>query len=584
MANPSPTKLSIFLNLSFLLFLVLYLKTQLSNDLGSSLPNFSTAVTGPRLLIEPPEHDPQACSSVHDFSDNKSKCRYVRSDPQCRQKGYINYLEIFYCTFGNSSFFGHTILLLWLFVLFYLLGNTAAEYFCPSLESLSKIMKLSPTIAGVTLLSLGNGAPDVFASIISFTRTGNGNVGLNSILGGAFFVSNAVVGVISISISSREVAVDRPSFMRDLLFFLFTLASLLVIISLKRIGLLCSICFVSIYFIYVGTVFAMQLFHRKKRKSNPVSVDQNSLEESGIALLGNVGEEEKSVAVQIENGRMTDQTELQFQEYFRGFDYLTWSYFVKLLQVLELPLQLPRRLTIPIVSEERWSKPYAVISVTLAPVLLAALCNSQRDNVSFKSSTLLYLTSGLIGMVLGNLAFATTKKQTSPKNGLSLWLFAGFLMSVTWTYIIAEELISLLISVGTILGISPSVLGLTILAWGNSLGDLIANTAMAINGGSDGVQIAISGCYAGPMFNTLMGLGLSLVFQSWSKYPLPYEIPGDSSVYEILGFFISGLLWALVIVPRKNMRLDRFLGFGLLAIYLCFLSLRVARTAGLLKV
>jgi sodium/potassium/calcium exchanger 6 len=106
---------------------------------------------------------------------------------------------------------------------------------------------------------------------------------------------------------------------------------------------------------------------------------------------------------------------------------------------------------------------------------------------------------------------------------------------------------------------------------------------MAVNGGADGVQIAISGCYAGPMFNTLVGLGISLIISSGSKYPSSFVIPKDPSLYETLGFLIGGLLWALVILPRKNMRLDRSLGIGLLAIYLCFLSLRLARSLGLLK-
>ncbi|KAA8518291.1 hypothetical protein F0562_015826 [Nyssa sinensis] len=165
------------------------------------------------------------------------------------------------------------------------------------------------------------------------------------------------------------------------------------------------------------------------------------------------------------------------------------------------------------------------------------------------------MTAGLIGIVFGNLVFMATKNPSPPKHYLFPWHAAGFLMSVTWTYIIAEELVSLLVSFGNILEISPSILGLTVLAWGNSIGDLIANTAMAMKGGPDGAQIAISGCYARPLLNTLVGIGLSFVFASWSEYPSSYVIPRDPYLYETLGFLMGGLLWALVILPKKNLRL-----------------------------
>lgn len=496
----------------------------------------------------------------------------MKTHLSCRPKGYIDYLQIFYCNFGDFPLLGHVVLFLCLAVLFYLLGNTAANYFCSSLESLSKILKLSPTIAGVTLLSLGNGAPDVFASIVSFTRSGNGAVGLNSVLGGAFFVSSIVVGLLSILISPQQISVDKPSFIRDVIFFLFSLFSLVLILSIGKISLWGAVCFTSIYLIYVCVVSAAHFFSRNEEIVQHSDDDhENISDQIAIPLLAYVDDEKPMEKIT----SLEDHQQEQIPSFLKNLG--------KILYVLELPLYLPRRLTIPVVSEEGWCKPYAVISVTLAPLLMAALSNTQRENVGTRSSLAIYLTAGLIGIVLGNLAYVTTKKSTPPNKCLLPWLAGGFLMSVTWTYIIAEELVSLLVSLGHIIGINPSVLGLTVLAWGNSLGDLIANIAMAVNGGADGAQIAVSGCYAGPMFNVLMGLGLSFVCSSWSEYPSSYEIPADPSLYETIGFLMAGLLWALVVLQKRNMRLDRFLGAGLLTIYICFLFLRVARALGLLQ-
>ena len=58
-------------------------------------------------------------------------------------------------------------------------------------------------------------------------------------------------------------------------------------------------------------------------------------------------------------------------------------------------------------------------------------------------------------------------------------LLTGFTSAVLWTDLLATALVAALRFVGLSLGVEPSVLGLTVLAWGNSLGDFVADTALA---------------------------------------------------------------------------------------------------------
>lgn len=514
----------------------------------------------------------QDCKSLDNIGDYKAQCLYLKSHDPCVSEGYIDYLYLFHCQFGRFPLLGYTLLFLWLLVLFYLLASTTSEYFCPSLENLSKLLRLSPTIAGVTLLSLGNGAPDVFSSLVSFQGTGTQSIGLNMVLGGVSFVSCVVVGVVSISIRHRGVQVMKYAFVRDVCFLLMVLMCLSCVLIAGEIDVFGAIGFCLIYGVYVIVVYVSST--RWKEGGGGGDAENGCISSYGDDLSFSV-----PLLIDVKEGSI-DCVQNVIEEYDLNFDKsccrLRSSICRILLYVLEMPLYLPRRLTIPVVCEEKWSKLYAVSSVVLAPLLLCVLWNPPTGNSFFSTNHIVvYGIASLVGLVFGVTSFFATEMTLPPKRCLYPWLAGGFVMSVAWSYIIAQELVGLLVSIGYICGISPSILGLTVLAWGNSLGDLLTNLTMALNGGQEGAQIAISGCYAGPIFNTVVGLGLSLVAATWSQYPQSVVIPKDPFLWETLVFLVVGLVWALVVLIKRDMKLDGVLGGGLLVVYVISLFLRL---------
>jgi sodium/potassium/calcium exchanger 6 len=72
---------------------------------------------------------------------------------------------------------------LYILILFFVLGDTAEAYFSPALIKISDYLRLSPNIAGVTLLALGNGAPDLSTIIIGVFK-GSAEIGLGAPIGG----------------------------------------------------------------------------------------------------------------------------------------------------------------------------------------------------------------------------------------------------------------------------------------------------------------------------------------------------------------------------------------------------------------
>ncbi|RLN17633.1 cation/calcium exchanger 1-like [Panicum miliaceum] len=541
---------------------------------GDSFTSTSTApASGAVLGVTPSSSSGKGqgddCAELQSIDGGAARCAYLRAHSPCSPAGYVDYLRLFYCGFAGAPAAACAALALWLAVLFYLLGDTASEYFCASLEGLSAALRLPPAVAGVTLLSLGNGAPDLFASVVSFAEGDGGGVGLSSALGGALFVSTVVAGAVGLAVGARGgVVVEWRGFVRDLCFLLLALCYLLAVLVSGAVTVWVAVSFVSLY---VGYVIIVWTSHCCTEQGKPPA--------AGLAVPLLLDEDYGDDVPSLPSHSKTEAAASGAASRGRA-----WLHCIA--RALCMPLYLPRRLTIPDIAAHRWSRPYSVASAALAPVLLAFTWTSQRHHLvssSHRHSFTVLLGGAILGLLLAALAAATTDANSPPRGRKRRvpWLAAGFLMSVLWAYTLARELVALLVAMGYVAGIKPSVLGVTVLAWGDSLGDLVSNVAMAVHGGPGGAQTAVSGCYAGPLFNTVVGLGLSLALAAGAQHPAPFVVPADAAAYEAVGFLGAALAWALFVVPIRGMRIDRVYGVGLVAIYLCFFAVRVFETLGL---
>lgn len=98
-----------------------------------------------------------------------------------------------------------------------------------------------------------------------------------------------------------------------------------------------------------------------------------------------------------------------------------------------------------------------------------------------------------------------TKSSSPPLWLMTISSFISFVMSIMWIQFSSNVIVALLQTFGFVTGLPDSLLALTIVAWGNCLGDMTADVAMTKRGYG---EMAVTGTLAGPIFNILAGLGL----------------------------------------------------------------------------
>jgi len=226
-----------------------------------------------------------------------------------------------------------------------------------------------------------------------------------------------------------------------------------------------------------------------------------------------------------------------------------------------------------------WNRWLVILQLFTAPFFLVLIIWANTvDSPTSHPETLIKptLISLAVSTLLLILLLSTTTPTKPPRYQWILCL-AGFIISITWISTIANEVVGVLKTIGVIFDISDAILGLTIFAVGNSLGDLVADITVARLGYP---VMALSACFGGPLLNILLGIGLSGIFvivqgaekraHGHPERPIrfrPYRVEVSTSLIVSAVALLITLVGLLVAVPLNGWRMDRRIGVGLLVLW-----------------
>lgn len=225
-----------------------------------------------------------------------------------------------------------------------------------------------------------------------------------------------------------------------------------------------------------------------------------------------------------------------------------------------------------------WNRWLTMLQLFLAPLFIVLSLYTQSPT-SLPTRWLLRpsLICLLISLILLIPLLITTTPTHRPPAYRAILSLAGFIVSIAWISTIAAQVVGALKALAVVLNMSHAIMGLTIFAVGNSLGDLVADVTVAKLGYP---VMALSACFGGPMLNILLGIGLS---GSWilirgatnrhEKHPdkgmqfKAYHIDVSPTLIVSGATLLLTLLGLLIVVPWNRWVLSRRIGWALIGVW-----------------
>ncbi|KAI5954401.1 hypothetical protein KGF54_002176 [Candida jiufengensis] len=500
------------------------------------------------------------CSQVN---NQTNQCQFIKDN--CQNESLINYYELFYCTQSTIIPF-----LLCLALFFMALGMTASEYLCPNLHTISKsFLKIPDNLAGLTILAFGNSAPDIFSTYEAM-KMRETNLALAELIGASFFVSTCVIGCIGII---KPFEVPQYLFGKDVLMYILVYAIITYALLSRSLNWIACTVLISLYSIYVS--IAIIGHYRKKSRMAAILRDRRSrgifenLEdeiyhdetshlptiediefhhdyeiESGTYGINKLIKDLSShsnlvgpIQLETNEAEFNDNDSNKFLKVFCPQLLEETSIPRKIILLILLPISILLKLTVPVAEE--------IDKLLIAQTFLGT-------NIFIFSFNLSWTLKIIFAALSVPFTFIIYKLNRLKPDAINYFkTIFGTIISITYISLIATEIISILRVISTVYNLSDDLLGITLFALGNSIGDFITNYTMAKLGFP---IMAFAACFGGPLL-ALCSFGFSGI------------IVGGSHILDLSSILFVGVIaifWNMIVlcilIPKNDWKLDERIG------------------------
>jgi len=170
-------------------------------------------------------------------------------------------------------------------------------------------------------------------------------------------------------------------------------------------------------------------------------------------------------------------------------------------------------------------------------------------------------------VVLPLVAMMTFTVPDVRRPGMGRWCYLSFLLSIAWIGGFSYFMVEWTETIGNTIGIPSVIMGLTVLAAGTSVPDLLSSVIVARRGSGD---MAVSSSIGSNIFDILVGLPFPWILYTAIKKK-PVSISSDGLVRSLL-ILVGMIVLVISAVHCQGWKLTKMLGGIMFFFYLGFLA------------